>query len=381
MKEFDLIVVSVEPFPYGYAATNRMLSYLTGLAKKKNILYLCLAGSSSTKSSNKDKTGCYRGIHFRYITKPTTKKPQSVICRASSLLWRYCWAFFLLIIFYNYKSILVYSSQKTLLKIIHTVSIIKARPLYRDITELVGYNYSKSPSDIEQMKKDISHYDGLITISRGIYNYFDNIPDKRKFLLPVLVDISRFKGHKDNMRYFFCCSGANLERDGLLDSLNGFLQFNKANKGYTLKIATSLNLNDPYHIKCKKIIDSNSDVIHYLGELPPYKIPDIMEQATALMLTPHSNYQTMGFPTKLGEYLASGTPTICSSTEDLLSVISSETTYIVPPNSPDMIAQALCSIVNNPTEANRIGSNGKQLMLDKYTINVYLKKLIVFLHI
>ena len=46
-----------------------------------------------------------------------------------------------------------------------------------------------------------------------------------------------------------------------------------------------------------------------------------------------------------------------------------------------MIAQALCSIVNNPTEANRIGSNGKQLMLDKYTINVYLKKLIVFLHI
>lgn len=381
MKKYDLIVVSAEPFPNGHAATNRMLSYLTGLAQRKDILYLCLASPSSSDSPNKKKEGCFSGIYFQYISNPIINHHRNSLFRALSLFWRHCLIFILLILFYKAKAVLIYSSKRQLTTIVQVACKIRATPLYRDITELVGYNYSHNKKDIAKMKNNLASYSGLITISQGIYNYFDNIPIEKKFLLPVLVDISRFEGHKDSENYFFCCSGANLERDGLLDSLNGFLLFNNTTKGYTFEIATYLDLTNPYHIKCKEIIDSHSDVIHYLGSFPSYEIPSKMSHATALMLTPHSNYQTKGFPTKLGEYLASGTPTICSSTDDLMSVVSCKTAYIVKPNAPDMIAETLQLIVNNPEEASIIGSNGRQLMINKYTISSYEERLINFLKI
>lgn len=381
MKKYDLIVVSAEPFPFGHAATNRMLSYLTGLAKKKDILYLCLASPSFSDSPNKEKKGCFSGIYFQYMTNPIINHHRNLLLRALSLFWRYCLVFLLLILFYKAKSILIYSSKKQLTTVVQAACKIKRTPLYRDITELIGYNDCKKKNNIAKMKTNLASYSGLITISQGIYNYFDNIPIEKKFLLPVLVDISRFEGHTDSENYFFCCSGANLERDGLLDCLNGFLLFNNNTKGYTFEIATYLDINNPYHIKCKEIIDSHSDVIHYLGALPAYEIPTKMSHATALMLTPHSNYQTKGFPTKLGEYLASGTPTICSSIDDLMDVVSCKTAYIVEPNAPDMIAKALLKIVNNPKEASIIGSNGRQLMINKYTISSYEERLINFLKI
>lgn len=64
MKKYDLIVVSAEPFPNGHAATNRMLSYLTGLAQRKDILYLCLASPSSSDSPNKKKKDVFQEYIF-----------------------------------------------------------------------------------------------------------------------------------------------------------------------------------------------------------------------------------------------------------------------------------------------------------------------------
>ena len=377
MNKYDLIVVSYEPFPYGNAATNRMLSYLTGLAEEKNILYLCMASPSQTNSHNKEQKGIYRNIEFRYITKPVFEKRRSLFLRALSLFWRYVMLFFLLLS-YDAKSVLLYSSKFFLNKIVQFVCCLKKENIYIDRTELTGYNFSTETSALLKFKRDMECFSGLIVISSGIFDFFDNIQPNRKFLLPVLVDMSRFTQQKRE-KYFFCCSGANLERDGLLDSLKGFLLFCQIRKDYVLRIATSLNLNDSYHRKCKEIMEQYPEFIHYLGHLPSFEIPDQLGRATALMLTPHTNYKTKGFPTKLGEYLASGTPVVCSSIDDLMAVVSDKTAYIVPPNSPEQIANALQTIVNNEEQAKNIASKGKQLMVENYTIKSYKEKLIDFL--
>ena len=201
MNKYDLIVVSYEPFPYGNAATNRMLSYLTGLAEEKNILYLCMASPSQTNSHNKEQKGIYRNIEFRYITKPVFEKRRLLFLRALSLFWRYVMLFFLLLS-YDAKSVLLYSSKFFLNKIVQFVCCLKKENIYIDRTELTGYNFSTETSALLKFKRDMECFSGLIVISSGIFDFFDNIQPNRKFLLPVLVDMSRFTQQKRE-KYFY----------------------------------------------------------------------------------------------------------------------------------------------------------------------------------
>ena len=177
------------------------------------------------------------------------------------------------------------------------------------------------------------------------------------------------------------CSGANLERDGLLDSLNGFILFNEKYPGYTFEIASSININDSYHKRCLDLIEMYPSLFKLLGPLPSYLIPEKMLSASALILTPHNNYQTKGFPTKLGEYLASGTPTICSMIDDLSEVINANVVYPVKPNSPQMIADALYSILIGNEGIESMSSSARKFMRDNYTVHAYKEKLISFLQI
>lgn len=379
MRKYDLIVVSAEAFPNGQAATNRMLSYLTGIADRKKVLYLCLAGAVSGDWPNKEKKGRYQNIDFLYMGNPHVDKLPSKPVRALKLYWRHLKLYLLLVFRYSAKSVLVYSSMHSLTKHVMNICHSKGIRVYRDVTELFGDKYSKDETSLKIMKNQAESFDGLLAISHGIYSFFDNIPESRKYYLPVLVDMSRFNTSVESRQnLFFCCSGANLERDGLLDCLNGFLLFNEKHPGFIFEIASSINVSDPYHRKCKDIIDAHLDCIHWLGPIPSFEIPGKLAAATALMLTPHREYQTKGFPTKLGEYLASGTPTICSSIEDLKEIHDCKVVYSVQTNSPEQIANRLELIVDNIEEATALGLNARSYMERNYTINAYIGSLISF---
>ena len=151
----------------------------------------------------------------------------------------------------------------------------------------------------------------------------------------------------------FYCSGGNVERDGLLDTLNGFLMFKKKTNDaeYTLEIATSLNLNDEYHKQVHRIIISNSDTIIYKGSLPTTEIPKLLMESSILMMTPHENYKSKGFPTKLGEYFASGTPVICSAIDDLKEQITPDVVKFVEPNNVQDVCDAIIELVEDKEKA------------------------------
>jgi len=379
--KFDLIVVTIEQFPNGLAATNRMLSYLKGIALSKRVLFLTFAGPIYFSSEcNIPQRGKFENIEYRYIGIPTLPNKPNVVHRLAALMWRYLKLYWLLLFYYQCSSVLVYSREVPLICILKFISKIKHFALFRDVTETNATTETKTAE--EQLKQVCRCFDGLIVISKGIWDFFDNIPAHKKFLLPVLVDSSRFENNENKKeKYFFCCSGANLERDGLLDIMKGVLAFHQEHTDYVLQIASSLNMQDPYHVQCKKMIEENPDIFQYLGVLHALEIPQKMMKATALLLTPHQNYKTKGFPTKLGEYLMSGTPTICSTIDDLQEIIQSNAVYAVHPNSPNEISKALNEIVEYPLKAAKIGRNGKIMMIESRTIESYISNLLEFLRI
>ena len=129
------------------------------------------------------------------------------------------------------------------------------------------------------------------------------------------------------------------------------------------------------------IISAHPEAFSYLGCLPTTEIPQKLMEASVLLLTPHKNYVTKGFPTKLGEYLASGTSIICSSIDDLREQIPDYVVKFVSPNAPSEICNALIELLPFSERTRKLGQDGRVWVQQNYTMDNYTYALIDFLQI
>ncbi len=76
------------------------------------------------------------------------------------------------------------------------------------------------------------------------------------------------------------------------------------------------------------------------------------------MCRTESGFANAGFPFKLGEYLATGNPVICTKVSDVEYYLDDDDAYLIEPGNPQQITQALFSIVNDPETARAKGMKG-----------------------
>lgn len=75
-----------------------------------------------------------------------------------------------------------------------------------------------------------------------------------------------------------------------------------------------------------------------------------------------------GHPLTLLEAWAASTPVVASSVEGIEEFVGQdETGYLVPPKSPEELAQAIRIALENPDRAERWGSNGRELVEEQYS--------------
>lgn len=86
------------------------------------------------------------------------------------------------------------------------------------------------------------------------------------------------------------------------------------------------------------------------GLVPSTEIPGHLANADALALArPDSMQARYGFPTKLGEYLASGTPTVCTSVGQIPRFLTDrKTAFLAPPGDIQAFAKALHAALTDP---------------------------------
>ena len=380
MKYYDLVIVTGEPFPIGKAATNRILCYASKLAHTKRIAVYTWAALYGVDYKI---AGRYLGVDYYYMQKPS-KRP-SKLNRLITLIIRYLKLYFFLILFSKSHSVLYVSRNVPMALLIKLALSIKGVKMFREVSEVPTYTKNSLKKNLIMYSNKI--YDGIIVISSSLGMLIGKFARKRAkfFELPILVYMDRFAAFDsiEKKKKLFYCSGGNVERDGLLDTLNGFLMFKKRTNDaeYTLEIATSLNLNDEYHKQVHRIIISNSDTIIYKGSLPTTEIPKLLTESSILMMTPHENYKSKGFPTKLGEYFASGTPVICSAIDDLKEQITPDVVKFVEPNNVQDVCDAIIELVKDKEKATAIGLRGRDWVIKKYTMDSYVDSMIEFLGI
>lgn len=376
MLKYDVIIITSYPFPVGLASTNRIKSYAKEIAKTKKVLILTFAQSNYVIGGEKYISGVSDNIDYEYL-RPSDPAKKSIISKIFYRIITIVRFYYFLLFKYKTDCIISYFHDVAYTKRLFYLARIRKIRIYKDITETFeGYFGTEKDRCIQKKLQGL--FDGLIVMTKEIGDYFSEI-NHNQFVLPMGVDVDRFSNIKSEIgKYFFYCSGGVLERDGLLDSLNGFLIFSKSHPEYIFKIATPINHQDEYHKKVWNIIQANSGV-EYMGIIASTEIPQLMVNSTALVVTPHHDYVTKGFPTKLGEYLASGRPVICTSISSLENNISSGCTYMVSPNRPDEIAEKMEEIVENPSAANTVAKKGLDFVKNKYTVAPYLNELMEFL--
>jgi len=388
LHKIDLGIVTAEPFPIGLAATNRILSYSTELAKFLNIkVYITKPTEHENDLKNTESEGIYNGIAFQYVNSSTIWPVNAGKFKKALLLLKGFRLTASQIRNDNPKSILLVSND-----IFYMIGL-------RFLSWIFGFNYYQEKSEkppVIKKKTNILYklfylsiyrlFDGIIVMTRELKEYFLSLGQKNIYHLPMTVDFYKFANapvYKTNSKHFLYCGGGNYERDGLLDIINAFIHFAEYNPDYELHIIGPPRLESSYYQEMlSSVINSPvSEKILFLGKKTSSEIPGLLISAICLLMAPPKDFDSGGFPTKLGEYLSTGVPVICTKVSEIPDYLNESCALLVEPANQQQLYDALVRVVNNKSACSEIAIKGQEVVKRYFTIESYKDDLIKFLNL
>ena len=179
-------------------------------------------------------------------------------------------------------------------------------------------------------------FDGIFVISDALAAFYSTMTRASCIISKVnmSVDFSRFIEIIDDEKreeYIFYAGSLSEKKDGVETLVKAFSKISSRYPKLKLKIAAHKS-GDAYHRLCSlsKELDIEQK-IEYLGFLSPQQISNLMQRAKLLVLPRPDSLQAQGgFPSKLGEYLASKTPVIATSVGDIPKLLSDEELTLIP---------------------------------------------------
>lgn len=212
-------------------------------------------------------------------------------------------------------------------------------------------------------------------------NYKQMAKRQAKFIhLPMTVDLSRFDVEvKCKYSYIAYAGSLSNDKDGIDILIKSFAYIAKKYPDIKLCLAGP---NHPDVAKQKKLIsDFNlENRIIYLGTLIRDEIPQFLKGATLLALArPDSHQAQGGFPTKLGEYLATKNPVCVTTVGEIGNYLKDNTSaYLAVPGSVESFARALQRAMDDHNRA-QIGHAGYLVAYNNFNMEVQAARLKTFL--
>lgn len=380
-------IVTFEPFPTGGAATNRIISYSKVLSQKNIDVTVYIARPSEIKPNifNTTVNGDHEGIHFEYVNGYTVWPDHySKIKKLYILISGYI-ALFKAINRDIPDSIILVSNVSYLMIYVWLCSKVIGFKYFQEKSEYppvikrkTGFLHKKFYLSIYKL------FDGMILMTEELKNYFLSIGQKNVFHLPMSVDHDRFDLKKDKKilkPYFAYCGGGNFDRDGLYEIIQAFIDFYKECLVYEFYLIGDNSNSSPYMNKIKDLVNTSNlgNVIKFLGKKPSGEIPGLLINAQCLILAPQKDFDSGGFPTKLGEYLATSVPVISTRVSEIPKYLDSQSAILTEPGNHQALVNAMRRIHFENAECRKIGINGRKIARKYFSIETYASDLIKFL--
>ncbi len=197
--------------------------------------------------------------------------------------------------------------------------------------------------------------DEIIVISYYLKNKYQKKGVSNITLIPITARIN----FNDNKKTFnkplqVVYAGTFADKDGVNDIISGFLEFKKSYKEAILILTGKSAQQEKYKEKYR----NESDLL-FKGFVEDKDFYPLLRDSDVLcMCRTESGFANAGFPFKLGEYLATGNPVICTKVSDVEYYLDENDVYLIEPGKPQQITGALLSIVNDPDKARARGMRG-----------------------
>ena len=230
----------------------------------------------------------------------------------------------------------------------------------------------------------LKHYSGYISMTDSLLNYYKNIVDKPGALISSITDISRFENIKkipsEKPNKIVYMGNMELAKDNVDNILNAISILRDDRYNFHLYLYGNPNAKD------KKVLESiieQKNLKEYVtfGFAQFTDVPIILSQADILVSSqPVTVRANGGFPTKLGEYLMSGTPVLLTDVGETSQFFKNGVhMYFAEPESPIDFADKLKFIIDNYNIALSVAAKGKKCIEDIYSHTAAGKKLHNFL--
>ena len=232
----------------------------------------------------------------------------------------------------------------------------------------------------------LKHFNGLFVISDSLKEYFiDNgISGANIERINMFVDLNRFIGKCKvaTDKYIAYCGKVSVRKDGVDVLLNAFSLFYKKHPDYKLKIIGGFQSKEVENTLLNIVADLNiTNVVEFTGRTSPEVMPQILTDASILALARPNNVQSQnGFPTKLGEYLATGNPVAVTRVGEIPLYLKDKlNAFLSEPDDYKDFADTLDCIENNYSRALEVGENGKRLCFSEFSSEVQALKALSFM--
>ena len=363
------------------AATNRIISYgkgFVGNGKKTEVI--CLRRTENADNiRNITTNGYFDNIKFTYLSKSTVKSRFFIMRRVHNF-FSYVSLFFNSLKKINNSTLSIYySSNPYPLLLIWFANKLKKGLLFKEESEH-PYVYLQHTKFIAKFLLKNAHYnlfDGHLLMTKNLISYFNATSKIPHIHVPMTVELDRFdtnfKNHNDYLNYIVFTGFINDKKEGIDILLKAFAEVVKKYDSYRLHLYGSPSYRDDATeseqeqllIKYYKLVEQLgiSNFVDFKGRVNREVITQKILEAKILVLPrPDSLQAQHGFPTKLGEYLASGNPTLVTSVGEIPDYLTDNLDcYIAAPGNVESLKNKLLEIIEDYPKAKKVGLRGRKI--------------------
>ena len=232
----------------------------------------------------------------------------------------------------------------------------------------------------------LRHIDAYISISENLKAYYCSLSIKPTHVLSVIVDTSRFKNAKRNeilQKQKYLCYMGNLElsKDDVDNIIRAFAIVVQKYPDFRLWLFGPVHSENVFKLKnlIKKL--NIEEKVEFKGQVSSLEVPSILANAHILVSSqPDTKRASGGFPTKLGEYLSTGVPSLFTDVgENSRYVKDGEHVFLARPENSKDYACKLFFIIENYESAVKIARQGKTFIQNNYSHLIKGKEILSFL--
>lgn len=363
-------------YPYGYAATKRKQQFIDYIKEKGDNVRVILSEKRAQGHQMNPYKGEFNGVPFEVINSYTQSPLLSLII-SPYITYLTMKRLFKL---YNKRGsnvIVLFCISSLRNFIIALWAKFLGYRIYNDVVEdfsvhgapiRIRIRYLLYGNAINFMATKLI-VNGTSVISKLLYDKYLRIVNDNKRLYNIPISASNFNMAKkrilDQSKNYiiFQYSGTygNKERIDLIVKVLSNIKITHH------KICLRLTGDCPMEVK-KKIesIKGNLDII-FTGRLSETEYYDSLISADVLlMIRGNSSYSNAGFPFKLGEYLATGNPVVCTNVCGIDYYLDYSSAIIIPPDNYDSLYKAIQSIYENYDYYRLIGAKGREICLKHF---------------